>query len=527
MSRSKIGKYEIIEELGRGSMGVVYKGRDPNINRLVAIKTIKKELLDLHGSKDLLLNRLKQEAQAAGGLSHSNIVVVYDYGEDQDTAYIAMSYVEGKDLKSLFDEFEAVDEKRIVEIMSELLDALSHAHTHNITHRDIKPANIIVMPDGHIRVTDFGIARIETSELTMTGTALGTPNYMSPEQCHGQAIDGRADIFSAGVILYQFLTREKPFDGHSYPSIMHKILNVDPVPPSKINPMISKSFDSIIAKALAKRPDERYQTAEEFRIAIQNAITRRPQAMSDSTVAFSTNVQVDGNQEATTVVLQRGQQSTVFKPSQESTIVIPKKSQPLSPPNPVSKQAIVGKKKLFEIHPKLVGWLAIPIIVAVIGVCWVWYANSNSKAKVTKEAPSVADTSTHDKGISRQQSEKLEIEKLSQPNAETPVNVSEQKSQPGYDIKVSATNPGAQPPKRSAAEYSKEQTVASFSPSKSEPVKDPEGIASKMNSAQSTGVQSTPSKETIPSPECRSLTESYQLGDPSITPQRLMQACEQ
>jgi serine/threonine protein kinase len=266
----KLGKYNIIGELGQGAMGTVYKGEDPLIGRVVAIKTIKRSGLSEQGAEEAAA-RFKQEAQAAGRLSHPNIVVVYDYGEEGDIAFIAMAFVEGRELKSYFDNNEVFALEDIVRIMEQLLDALHFAHKNKIVHRDIKPGNIMVNDNGHIMITDFGIARLETSELTQVGAAMGTPSYMSPEQCMGQRIDGRADIFSAAVILYQLLTNEKPFPGNNITAIMHKILKVEPVLPSELNPQIPKAFDEIIARGLAKSPNDRYATAHDFLADIKAA----------------------------------------------------------------------------------------------------------------------------------------------------------------------------------------------------------------------------------------------------------------
>ncbi len=260
----KIGKYEIIREIGAGSMGAVYEALDPLIQRKVAIKTIKKELLGSDGDSDLL-KRFQQEAQAIGQLHHPNITAVFEYGEDSGESFIAMTFAEGRDLKSYFDKQEKFSLEDICRIMEQLLDALAFSHKHNIFHRDIKPANIMVQDNGSIMVTDFGIARLESSELTQAGVVMGTPSYMSPEQLIGQRVDGRTDIFSSGVILYQFLTGEKPFTGSTVASIMHKIMNLLPVPPSDIDMTIPSYFDDIVAKSLAKKRDERYANAEEFK----------------------------------------------------------------------------------------------------------------------------------------------------------------------------------------------------------------------------------------------------------------------
>ncbi len=269
----KIGKYEILSKIGVGSMGSVYKAIDPLIQRQVAIKTIKAELLSSTGDSDIL-KRFQQEARAIGQLHHPNIVAVFEYGEDHGKYFIAMTYAEGRDLKEYFDKQEKFSMDSILKIMEQLLDALAFSHKHNIYHRDIKPANIIVQQDGSIMVTDFGIARLESSDLTQAGAVMGTPSYMSPEQLIGQRVDGRTDIFSAGVVFYQFLTGEKPFTGSTIASIMHKIVNVNPVPPSHIDVTLPSFLDEIVFKSLAKKRADRYASADEFKRDIQSAIAR-------------------------------------------------------------------------------------------------------------------------------------------------------------------------------------------------------------------------------------------------------------
>jgi eukaryotic-like serine/threonine-protein kinase len=253
---SKLGKYEIRGELGRGAMGVVYEGYDPIIERTVAIKTIRAEQFDKSQVADLLA-RFKREAQAAGRLNHPHIVGIYEYGEDNGVAFIAMEYIKGRELKDYFEENRRFPMKEVERIMTEMLDALEHAHSHGVTHRDMKPANVILL-DGNasVKVADFGIARIETSELTQAGTVLGTPAYMSPEQFLGQTVDRRSDLFSCGVILYQFLTGEKPFTG-AVTTIMHKVLKEEPLPPSTLNATLPAAWDAVVKKVMAKNPDER------------------------------------------------------------------------------------------------------------------------------------------------------------------------------------------------------------------------------------------------------------------------------
>ena len=205
---TKLGKYEIRGELGRGAMGVVYEGYDPLIERVVALKTIRADQLVGENAREIVA-RFRREAQAAGRLSHPNIVSIYDFGEDAGVWYIAMEFIKGRELKEYFEAQQRFSTADSVRIMTQILSALGYSHKLGVIHRDIKPANIILLPDGSVKVADFGIAHIESSELTQVGAVLGTPSYMSPEQIQGLPIDGRSDLFSVGVILYQFLTGER------------------------------------------------------------------------------------------------------------------------------------------------------------------------------------------------------------------------------------------------------------------------------------------------------------------------------
>jgi serine/threonine-protein kinase len=265
-----IGKYEIRREIGRGAMGVVYEAYDPMIKRVVALKTIRKDQLTDEDSAQMI-NRFRREAQAAGRLNHPNIVSIYDFGEEGGTWYIAMEFVHGRELKACFEANERFRIPDIVRIMTQILGALAYSHRQGVVHRDVKPANIFLLEDGAVKVADFGIAHIEASNLTQVGTVLGTPAYMSPEQILGLPVDGRSDLFSASVILYQFLTGERPFSGSSA-TTMQKVLKEDPLPPSTLNVQVLPLMDAVVRKALAKNPDERYQTADEFADAIRAAV---------------------------------------------------------------------------------------------------------------------------------------------------------------------------------------------------------------------------------------------------------------
>jgi serine/threonine-protein kinase len=265
----KFGRYEVVRELGKGAMGVVYLGRDPVIGRLVALKTIRVSVEDDIEQKEFK-ERFLREAQAAGILSHPNIVTVHDVGEDPDTAtsFIAMEYVEGKNLKELLKEKTNFSYVRTAEIIGQVAEALSYAHRRGIVHRDVKPANIIITPEGTVKITDFGIAKIEKSNLTSTGQFLGTPNYMSPEQVTGEAVDGRSDLFSLGVVLYELLTRKKPFLGDNLTSISYKIVHEAFTPPETYDASIPPEFGSILKCSLAKDPAQRYQRGSDFALAL-------------------------------------------------------------------------------------------------------------------------------------------------------------------------------------------------------------------------------------------------------------------
>lgn len=263
----QLGKYRIDSVLGKGAMGTVYKAFDPHIARVVALKTIRLELLgdDQH---DQLIGRFKNEAQAAGRLSHPNIVAVYDYGEDAGAAYIAMEFVDGTPLNTLLQTHPPRRLALALGWMRQLLQALEYAHSRGVVHRDVKPANLMITAEQHLKVADFGVARLDSSSLTQTGSMIGTPSYMSPEQFCGTLVDGRSDVFSAGIVLYQLLTGERPFSG-SATMVMQQILNQTPLPPSSLNPTLDPLLDAVIVKALAKRPDDRYASAQQFLDALQ------------------------------------------------------------------------------------------------------------------------------------------------------------------------------------------------------------------------------------------------------------------
>jgi serine/threonine-protein kinase len=267
---SRLGKYELQSVLGKGAMGLVYKAFDPQIERTVAIKTVRKDIAGTELASQFTA-RFKNEAKAAGRLNHPNIVGVYEYGEDDSVAYIAMEYVDGTGLGEYLNRKTRFEFSQVCGITGQLLRALEFAHGRGVVHRDIKPANLILTMEGVLKVADFGIARVDTSELTMAGTVLGTPSYMAPEQCMGKATDQRADLFSVGVVLYELLTGQKPFTGTAE-TIMYQICNVEPIPPSqRAQGTLPLCIDALLARSLAKAPEARFQYARDFQQALQAA----------------------------------------------------------------------------------------------------------------------------------------------------------------------------------------------------------------------------------------------------------------
>src|SRR6185295_894194 len=259
-----LGRYEIVAELGKGAMGVVYRANDPMLNRMVAIKTINTEEAGHEGMAEYEA-RFYTEAKAAGGLNHPNIIIIYDIGKSGHLVYMAMEYIEGRELRELLAQGQPLAVVQAVDVAAQVAEGLAYAHQHQVVHRDIKPANIMITPQGRAKIADFGIARMRSSETrTQTGVILGSPKYISPEQVVGKRADHRSDIFSLGIILYECLTGATPFNGEGLSALMYQITNHDPAPPSSANPQVPVMLDYIIAKVLAKAPEARYQSAADF-----------------------------------------------------------------------------------------------------------------------------------------------------------------------------------------------------------------------------------------------------------------------
>jgi serine/threonine-protein kinase len=261
-----LGKYEIEAEIGRGAMGVVYRARDPQIGRAVAIKTIiisGQEPEDQAGFRE----RFFQEARAAGRLNHPGIVTIFDIGQDPESGdpYIVMENVAGQSLSKVLGlEGGKLPLGPALHLAQEIAEALNYAHQQGVIHRDIKPGNILVTPEGHIKIADFGVARLNESEMTLPGQVMGSPAYMSPEQLRGDQVDARSDLFSLGVLLYRILTGYRPFQGNSVQTVAFKVANYEPMPVTSFESGLPGSLDAVVNRALAKNPKQRYRTASEF-----------------------------------------------------------------------------------------------------------------------------------------------------------------------------------------------------------------------------------------------------------------------
>ena len=266
-----IGRYKIVGELGRGAMGIVYKAQDPSIGRLIAIKSIRLNDLSDDAERVRMRDRLFREAQSAGILSHPGIVTIYDVAEENGLAYIFMELVNGPPLEKMLKAEQTPDKETLLSVFRQTAAALDYAHKKGIVHRDIKPANIMIHEDGTAKITDFGVAKIVSQQMTQAGMIMGTPSYMSPEQVQGGVISGRTDQFSLAVIAYEVLTGEKPFAAEYLPTLMYKIVREDFEPPQRLNPTLSGDIETVMRRALAKNPANRYETCAEFVVALSAA----------------------------------------------------------------------------------------------------------------------------------------------------------------------------------------------------------------------------------------------------------------
>ena len=405
-----IGRYQIESELGKGAMGLVYKATDPNIGRAVALKTMR---LDVHGiEQEEMLRRFKNEARSAGVLSHPNIVTIYDAGEDQGLFYIAMEYIEGHTLAEVLQQQRVLPVEQVISITRNICSGLDFAHGKGIVHRDIKPANIMVTPDGTAKIMDFGIAKVSGS-LTSTGQVLGTPNYMSPEQVKGRQLDGRSDLFSLGVMLYEMLTGEKPFIGQGVTTIIYKIVNENPIPPRDLDLTIHPGLSAVVTRTLAKDPYERYQTGAELIRDLESYKSYGSDANStivNSTGAFDRALASGGGDAGDATLIGHAPavpvkpptqvvpaQSTGAQPSAVRTGAVAqpastgttpasstqKKAPPVTPPPPksvVPKPASAGSKGSGKL---VIG--AVAVVVMIAGIFGMVRHNAKKRAETSQQ----------------------------------------------------------------------------------------------------------------------------------------------
>jgi serine/threonine protein kinase len=272
----QIGRYHIVGELGRGAMGIVYRAQDPAIGRTIAIKSIRLKDLTDDAERERLRERLFREAQSAGMLSHPGIVTIYDIAEENGMAYIFMEFVNGPPLEKMLLAARTPDKESLLTIFRQTAAALDYAHKKGIVHRDIKPANIMIHEDGAAKITDFGVAKIVSQQMTVAGTMMGTPSYMSPEQIQGGEVTGRTDQFSLAVMVYEVLTGEKPFTAEYLPTLLYRIVREDPAPPQRLNTTLTPQIEAVLRKALAKSPADRYETCTDFIAALAIACNAAP-----------------------------------------------------------------------------------------------------------------------------------------------------------------------------------------------------------------------------------------------------------
>ncbi|HEY1806168.1 MAG TPA: serine/threonine-protein kinase [Terracidiphilus sp.] len=373
-----IGRYEIVEELGRGAMGSVFKAKDPAVGRIVALKTIHTTALEGAQSEEYR-TRFYREARASGVLAHPGIVPVFDVGEDQGAPFLVMEFVEGRTLADAIKKGERFTLDRVCEIGQQIADALGYAHRQGVIHRDIKPANILmtskeVYGSERPRITDFGIAKLASSDITTTGQLLGTPSFMPPEQFTGSPIDGRADLFSLGVILYSLATGEQPFPGETMTAVSYKVVYTEPIPPAKLNPAVPARVESVILKCLAKSPADRYQTGEELAQDLATVRTSPASLMQTAAPLSESDATLGPGPISQGPVSASLRPAPVIKADKSAN---PQGQKPAASAKPGAAKP--GKPKQFE-HVFGLGLLAVAGVGVVVAGGWYWIAHRKPPA---------------------------------------------------------------------------------------------------------------------------------------------------
>ncbi len=404
--QGKIGRYVVQGELGRGAMGIVYRAQDPAIGRTVAVKTIRIGQFNDEREIKHVQDRMMREAQAAGILSHNNIVTIYDIQHDEGTAFIFMEFVDGDTLEKMLLTESPIDKQVILRILHQAAEALDYAHQRGIIHRDVKPANIMVRKDGVAKIADFGIARMQSHSLTQTGQILGTPNYMSPEQISGKPVDGRADQYSLAVMLYEVLTGEKPFVADSLPTLLFRVVSEMPQPAPRLNPTLSTTIDEVLQRALAKNPDDRFPTCLDFMRTLEQACQAAPgwtTQIRGGGLTQPTHAAVPAPQPAPKQVVLPHQETVAAKPApapQPAPVAPVQQQQPQQPqPQPAQPKPIQPAPPKPAINMTAI--VAVAVGAALIGAIGIGYKLSSDKRNqapqnqpATPDAPPVTPTDT-------------------------------------------------------------------------------------------------------------------------------------
>ncbi|MCI2127463.1 MAG: Stk1 family PASTA domain-containing Ser/Thr kinase [Olsenella sp.] len=379
------GRYQVLDKVGTGGMATVYRGMDQVLGRTVAIKT----MLPQYATDPSFAARFKQEAQAAAALNSPYIVSVYDWGKDGDTYYIIMEYLRGTDLKSGIRKHGALDCKKVAQIGSQIAQALSVAHNHDIIHRDIKPQNIMVQPDGNIKVMDFGIARAKNSHLTTDNSVLGTAHYVSPEQTQGKPLGPTTDLYSLGIVMYEAATGRVPFDGDNAVTVAMKQVTEQPVPPSQINPNVDPQLEAVILKCMQKDPKDRFQTADELYHTLHDYLAGRMQAVNNATAMLPAA--------ATTPLAGRSGNATQSMPRMQATGRIrPQSATEQAAQEEEERQKKHKRNRVLAVLGAIAGIaLVVFLVVSVLGSGSKAYSVPNLLGLTQDEATSMLESDGH------------------------------------------------------------------------------------------------------------------------------------